>query len=73
MNSGSLPTQKLVHLLVHYLRKWPEPIVRELYDPEQVELTLFLGSKTENEPTNEPINADILSIYELIKAEPTIS
>lgn len=53
--------------------KWPEPVIRELYDPEQVELTLFLGSKTENEPTNEPINADILSIYELIKAEPTIS
>ena len=44
-----------------------------MYDPEQVELTLFLGSKTENEPINEPINADIFSIYDLIKAEPTIS
>lgn len=73
---------------------WAEPEVREIADPEQVELTLFLNNGGKDEPTNnvgeptrtdiEPINdndepikdlisSDSLSIYRLIKAQPTLS
>ncbi|MCI7178758.1 MAG: winged helix-turn-helix transcriptional regulator [Bacteroidales bacterium] len=41
---------------------WAEPEVREIADPEQVELTLFLNNGGKDEPTNnvgEPIRTDI--------------
>ena len=46
---------------------WPDPVIRELYDPEQVELTMFLGSTT---TTTQKTREKILNI---IKVDNTVS
>ena len=53
--------------------KWPKPVIRELYDPEQVELTLYLGSTTTKTTTTTIKTTTKEQILHLIEANPSIS
>lgn len=53
--------------------KWSKPVIREIYDPEQVELTLYLGSTTTKTTTTTIKTTTKEQILHLIEANPSIS
>ena len=56
--------------------KWPEPVIRELYEPEQVELTLYLGSAENYQETTQKTTQKTTTkdkILNLVRENPKIT